>query len=242
MRSVLGLLKADPTISAISFEQIQFWGGFSSYTDGWYLRLDLPAIHRLFKWGPGYQYTTHRPPTVLTEQGIDTRMLHWLSEKEMARRGIFLYHYSLVFPKQVMEKSEYYGKSASWSALGEAQGWAHDVYVQLKHPYRVHNVYDYPSWLERFSGEHPPEIESLQRDLQSGRIAMDVRPTADIEALLKSPRYQLGRWMLKVLTPWGRYLTPALWRYRFKDFRHNPTGYLNRVGKRLSGSSSAGKT
>ncbi|MCC6454901.1 MAG: glycosyltransferase family 2 protein [Caldilineaceae bacterium] len=232
MQAILDALQADPTIAAISFKQIQFWGGFSSYVDSWYLHLDLPAIHRIFKWGKGYQYSTHRPPTVLTAEGVDTRTINWLSEEEMARRGIYLYHYSLVLPKQVIEKCEYYGKAA-WAERAKAQEWAQEVFLALKHPYRVHNVYDYPGWLERFTGQHPPVIEALQRDLRSGELGLELRQTDDIEALLASRRYQLGRWALKVMAPWGRYLTPALWRYRLKGFSQNPVGYLTRIGKRL---------
>lgn len=232
MQAIVEALRADPTISAISFRQFQFWGGFSYYVDSWYLRLYLPSINRIFKWGPGYQYGTHRPPTVLTAEGIDTHTINWLSEEEMARRGIYLYHYSLVLPKQVLEKCEYYG-NAAWAERAQAQAWAQEVFLGLKRPYSVHNVYDYPGWLERFTGEHPQEIQRLQRDLQSGQLNIELRQTDDIEALLESRRYQLGRSTLKTLTPWGRLLVPAVWRYRFKSFRQNPVAYLTGLGSRL---------
>jgi hypothetical protein len=44
----------------------------------------------------------------------------------------------------------------------------------------VHNVYTYPSWLERFADSHPEQIEELRKDLQSGRITEEQRPVADV--------------------------------------------------------------
>ena len=232
IQAVAALLKADPTISAISFKQIQFWGGIDYIVDSWYLRLGGEVFHRLFRWQPGYRYTTHPPPTVVTTDNVDTRSLHWLDAREMEKRGIYLYHYSFILPRQVIEKSEYYG-NAAWAERAKSQEWAQDVFIKLKHPYRVHNVYDYPSWLERFTGEHPPIIHALQQDLQSGSLGLALRPVDDIEALLDRRTYQLGRALLKQLTPWGHYLAPATWRYRFLDFRKNPLGYITRFGKRI---------
>lgn len=200
MRAVQEMLRKDPHIAAVSFKQITFWGGFDYIVDGWYLRRGAEIYHRLFKWGPGYRYVTHRPPTVLSPEGSDARSLNWLSAYEMERRGVLLYHYSLVFPKQVIEKCEYYG-TAQWACRDKAQQWAQEVFLKLRNPYRVHNVYSYPSWLERFSGDHPPQIQALRADLKMGRLNIDVRPTDDTERLLRSPRYCLGRAGLKLLEP-----------------------------------------
>ncbi len=196
IRAVLQMLQDDPGITAISFKQIQFWGGFSAYVDSWYLRRGGEQFHRLFQWGVGYTYTTHRPPTVLTGSGQDTRALHWLDAYVMQRHGIFLYHYSLVFPKQVVEKCQYYS-AAAWAQRKQAEQWAQDIFLQLKDPYRVHNVYDYPGWLERFRGTHPPQIEAMRQDILSGRLDIEMRPTEDVERLLHSPLYAIGKAWLK---------------------------------------------
>ena len=224
LQAVIDLLTADPTISAVSFKQIQFWGGFDYYVDSWYLRLGAEEYHRLFRWQADYEYATHRPPTVLTAEGVDTRTLHWLDAKAMAMRGIYLYHYSFLLPKQVIEKCEYYGRAA-WAERNQAEQWAQEVFFQLKHPFRAHNVDDYPGWLERFSGEHAPQIQQLQRDLASGQLGLEVRPTQDIEALLASTYYQIGRHLLRTLSPWGRFLAPRRWAYHFRKFRQDPATY-----------------
>ena len=91
MQRVIDMLEADPTITAMSFRQYTFWGGFDHVVDGPFLRYEpgVMYFHRLFKWGEGYRYITHRPPTVVNEQGVDTRDLHYVNGYVNATRGIF---------------------------------------------------------------------------------------------------------------------------------------------------------
>jgi hypothetical protein len=203
IEAVLAMLAGDPSITAVSFRQIQFWGGFDHIVDGWYLRRGGRDFHRLFRWGPGYRYVNHRPPTVVDAQGCDTRDQVWRSAPDMAHEGIFLYHYSLVFPKQVQEKCEYYQRSA-WSKRERAPHWAREVFLRLERPYRTHNVYELPGWLDRFAGKHPPQIQALQQDLRNNRHEMEERNQEDVERLLRTRRYRLGRAILKALEPVDR--------------------------------------
>ena len=197
MTTILTMLRDDPSITAMSFKMMTFWGGFDYICDGWYLKSGAEIYHRLFKWGTNYTYLTHRPPTVLDDQGRDLRSLHWIDGYTLAQKhNILMYHYSLVFPKQVLNKSSYY-RLASWSQRDENDAWAQDTFLNLKHPFQVHNVYNYPSWLEHFTGTHPAEIEYLRDALQAGKISTEQRPNDDIEHLLSSKAYQLGRALLK---------------------------------------------
>lgn len=200
MSRVIKLLQEDPSITSVTFPMITFWGGFTYVTDGWYLRRGARFYHRLFRWEPGYRYVTHRPPTVYDEKGRDLRSLHWLTGEEMERRHIVMRHYSLLFPKQVIEKCNYYG-AAGWAQRSRAAEWARTTFLQLEQPYRVHNVYDYPSWLEHFDGAHPPQIEALRRDIARGAVDVEVRRHDDIERLLRSPCYVVGRFLLRT---WDR--------------------------------------
>ncbi len=196
MHSILAMLRENPTVTAVSFKMLTFWGGFDYLTDGWYLRRGAHIYHRLFKWGANYCYVTHRPPTVHDAEGRNLREIRWLDGDVLAQRGIYLYHYSLLFPKQVREKCAYY-QQADWARRAEAEHWAQETFLCLRRPFRVHNVYDYPSWLERFRGTHPPQIEALQQDITSGRISVEMRPTEDMEHLLHSPLYAIGKAWLK---------------------------------------------
>jgi len=206
MYAVFTMLKKDPEITAISFKQITFWGGFEYLVDGWYLRRGAEIYHRLFKWGKNYRYVTHRPPTVHDPSGRDLRQLKWINGYELARQGILLYHYSLVFPKQVREKCDYYSH-ADWVQRKDMSIWAERNYFQLNNPYRVHNVYDYTSWLKRFKGKHPPAIQELRNDVSSGYVKIKLRDNTDVERLLATPKYWLGAILLSWLEPLSRTYT-----------------------------------
>ena len=218
MHVVLRMLQQDPSIAAMSFRQITFWGGFDYLTDGWYLRKGAGTYHRLFRWGAGHQYVTHRPPTVQDANGRNLRHVDWVHGDSLTEEGVKLYHYSLVLPKQVIQKCAYY-EEAVWTERSEALEWAKDVFFELRDPYHVHNVYDYPSWLERFRGSHPPQIQALQADLQTGILDIEVRSTEDIEALLRSPMYRFGRAALRISEPVARHVRP--WRQRLLRLRRN---------------------
>ncbi len=195
METVLGILKADPSITAVSFDTITFWGAPSYTVDSWYLRRGAAEYHRLFKWGAGYRYLTHRPPTVLDQEGCDLREGHWVRGADLRKRGIRMYHYSLLLPKQVLEKCEYYNR-AEWAQRQGALDWAHEVYLSLRRPYRAHNVDEYPGCLYRYRGEHPPQLIEMWRDIGAPDSPYEIRPSDDIEALLDSWTYRIGRWLV----------------------------------------------
>jgi hypothetical protein len=203
METILSLIASDSSITAISFRQITFWGSLDHWVDGWYLRRGATYYHRLFKWGPGYAYAMHRPPTVFDAHGHDLRRLNWVTARETEAMGVRLYHYSLLFPKQVFEKSDYYA-SAGWAAREGAVDWAGRAYQHLEKPYRVHNVYDYPSWLVRYRGPHPTQVLRMMDEVRHGNALIEVRDPADVEALLSSRLYQVGVVLLKAVEPADR--------------------------------------
>lgn len=201
---VRAMLAADPSITAVTFPTVTLWGALGVAADGWYLRRGGGDFHRLFKWGEGYAYATHRPPTVLDPAGRDLRCLHWLDGRVMARRGITMRHYSLLFPKQVREKVDYYANWGLYRNTVEPERvrrWMEESYRTLRKPYRVHNVYRLPSWLQRYPGEHPPEVRRMMEDVASGRIDVETRPMDDAERLLRSPLYAAGRGVLRLADP-----------------------------------------
>jgi len=204
MRRILGVLAVDPSIQAVTFPTVTFWGAPDCVADGWFLRRGAAAYHRLFRWGDGYTYAAHRPPTVLDAAGRDTRTLGWLDAAATARLGVAMLHYSLLFPFQAVEKVEYYsnwGVADGWYPADGARRWLEESYLSLRRPYHVHNVYRYPSWLERYDGRHAPEAERLFADVAAGRISVERRPMDDAHRLLRSPSYRIGRALLKLAGP-----------------------------------------
>lgn len=197
MKFMVKMLANDPEISAISFKTLFFWGGFDYLCDGWYLHRGAGIFHRIFRWGPGFRYIKHRPPTVVDVSGTDLRKYKYIDGSELALRGIYMYHYSLVFPKQINEKCEYY-RNAHWAKREKMIEWSRGSYYRLKKPFRVHNVYDYPSWLLRFQGTHPEGIMNLRSDISNKIISIEMREKDDVEDLIDSFLYKLIWWYFKV--------------------------------------------
>ena len=202
VRTVLDMVISDPEIAGMSFPFLNFWGGFDYREDGQWFRYNFPCVHRLFRWGEGYRYVNSRPPTVEDNLGRDTRTLNWVPHQRLRRSGIYMYHYSTIFPKQAREKMGYYPKvtwSRAFAQMAHMDGWIADSYYGLKHPYHLSVLgLSMPAWLERYLGGHPAQIVRMRQDLASGTLEEALRPTEDLEQLLSSPAYKIGRWALRV--------------------------------------------
>ncbi len=191
MRRVLEMLADDPEISAMSFRQLTFWGSPSIEAQSWRLRRGLGTVHRLFRWGTDYRYVTHEPPTVVDALGRDLRTLKWIRSPQSAGRDILLYHYSMLFPWQVEQKVRIY-KDEKPAVFAEMVDWAETSYFKLGRPYRVHNLYNSPSWLKRYRGEHPAEVLRMMEDIVAGRVQATLRQNDDADRLLASRWYRAG--------------------------------------------------
>jgi hypothetical protein len=160
---------------------------------------------------------------VIDDQGRDLRKINWYNGHQLAKQGIYAYHYSLVFPQQVREKSAYYRK-VSWARREKAQQWVDESFMQLKHPFRVHNVYFHFSWLERAEVNHPEQIQQLIMAIESGQEDVELRNNVDAERLLDSNWYKIVRALAKAWVPIDRFL----WRTIYVR--------LTRLGRKLLGS------
>lgn len=200
MKYVINMLREDPGISAVSFKTRTFWGNPDYIVDSWPLRRGLAVFHRLFKWGSGYRYVTHEPPTVCDEAGRDTRSLRWVRAESLAKNSIYMYHYAFLFPWQVYQKARVY-QDEKRKVYAKVLEWSENNYFQIKNPYRVYSFYQYPGWLERFYGTHPRQIAQMMEDIDSGKIKASLRKTDDVERLLNSWWYPIGRLWLKLSEP-----------------------------------------
>jgi hypothetical protein len=200
MERIIRLLQNEPSITAITFPTHTFWGDINYVSDSWALRRGEKYYHRLFKWSKNYKYLTHEPPTILDENGIDLRQKYWVSGEEILSKKIFMYHYSLLFPWQVEQKVKVYQNEKPDECSGITE-WAEKNYFRLGNPYRVHNLYRYPSWLIRFRGKHPEQILCMMRDIKNKKINARLRRTDDVEILLSSKKYKINSFLLKVGDP-----------------------------------------
>ena len=191
MIKIIKMLKEDSSIRSVSFKQKSFWGDINYISDGCYLRRNEGGWHRIFKWAQNYKYLTHEPPTIIVENGIDLRSQRWITGEMMSEHNIYMYHYSLLFPSQVEQKTKVY-KEEKPEYCDKIIDWATNNYYTISNPYRVHNIYIYPSWFIRYKGEHPHEIINMMEDIKRGNIDVTLRQTEDVEAILSKWWYSLG--------------------------------------------------
>ncbi len=201
MNRVIMLLQQDPTISGMSFKTKTFWGSTDVTVDGPFLLRGAEIYQRLFKWGKGYRYATHRPPTVLDEQGVDVMKKNFLHGTHLAKKhAIYMLHYSLLFPKQVKEKAEYYQRLKQYDY--QPMEWYKQAYRQLNWPFRYHNVYLHRSWLLRYLGGTPDEVSNMIADIKNKKYDCLLREDTDVKKLLGSWRYQLNRTFWQLFWPY----------------------------------------
>lgn len=201
MRTVVEILAKDAGITAVSFPMLTFWGGLDYLVDGFFLRRFV--VHRLFAWGNGYCYSSHRPPTVLDDKGRNLREIKHVTAAEMAGRGVSMFHYELLLPKQVKEKCEYY-IGAQWlgGSYRELKSWMNSSYFFLERPFRPHMVFTHMSWLKRFNGTHPPQVNEMIRATACGKFpGIELRKTKDVESLLAKSSYSAARAILIAAVP-----------------------------------------
>lgn len=217
---ILRMLDDNPSITGMSFNFINFWGGFDYVvTSGRQWSRNHPGNRRIFKWAPGSSYTTHRPPTVIDANGQDMMKINHIDRYATARMGIFIYHYYAVFPQQVIRKAYYY-KSIGWKLTRDMDRWVEERWLHLRHPFRVFHAFGNFSWLDSFEGIHPPEILKLRQDIATGNILVEIRETGDIETLLASRWYRLGKVLVQIIErlrgTWGFsvLLSWSYWAYR----------------------------
>ena len=189
MDFICRMLSDNPDITTVSIEQITFWGSPDYSCDSTYLQKGLVLCHRIFKWRPGYRYSSHRPPTIVDHAGVNLLDINPVSGKDLAAIGIYFYHYSLLFPKQVREKVSYY---ATWSGKGHSSmpQWMEKDFFGMENSFHLHNVTSHPGWLERFHGAHPKQIDEMWSDVLSGKKKIEVRPMDDVEKFIDSYDYR----------------------------------------------------
>ncbi len=193
IEKIIHLLETRPEVRQINLRWINFWGSVHYTVESFaveqhYLGLG-GGVPRIFRWGEDYYYKTHRPPTVLDAEGHDLKE-GMLPAGELDSLGVRIHHYSTIFP-HIVEAKTHYHERQRWTATKE-RGWYAANFRRIRRPFRVHHLTREISWLERFEGEHPPEILRMISDLKAQNATAGVEPRDEIEALLQSKRYQAG--------------------------------------------------
>jgi hypothetical protein len=204
MHSIINMLKQNPSITAVTFPFVSFWGDIIFRIEGWKFLRGGAFCHRLFKWGPGYKYITHEPPTVVNEKGVDLRNINWISGKKLMKKGIYMYHYPQLFPWQVRQKTMVY-KDEKPDECSDILEWADNNYFKLTNPFNIERHYWLPSWLEYYRGSHPKEVIDMMRDIKSGEVKIELRNNSDVEKILAKKLYSAKTILMKVYNKWDYY-------------------------------------
>ena len=193
-------------VGQISFPQKSFWGGNQHINNSIYLaEFGLRGIPRLFAWGKGHQYISHRPATVVDAMHRDVRSRGYISSQNARGLGIYMYHYCLVFPSQVLTKVGYYGVDSS--AKVEQKGgfsstiisWHESNFKHITRPFQLHNVSGCLSWIRPFRGSQPLQVVKMMADIRDGLLPVEMRQTVDIETLIRCRYYRLATFALDVM-------------------------------------------
>lgn len=163
---VRDFLSNTPDIMRVDIKTVNFWHSFSAVMQGATYIYGADEFRRIFRFKPGYRYLTHRPPTVVNQKGEIVSDRNIISAKDLSEKlGVYIYHYSYVFPMSVKEKSEYYSKM-NWGQ-GHEDGvlWFNDEWKRLSNPLRIHIIKYPPSWIVPFREEHPEVIQKMVSEL-----------------------------------------------------------------------------
>lgn len=193
MRKVIGLLAADPSITMMTFKAINFIYDIKyRLISGRDFQREYIEYRRLFKFGPGYRYVEHEPPTVVDANGRDLAAVNHLDKDATARLGVHLYHCWALFEDKVAMKARIYVKR-DWQAIAAAMPSWRANWQSLADPFHLQSDYAYRTWIKRFTGPWPPELARLGDDVAAGLAATVRRDNDDVERLLKSPGYHFKK-------------------------------------------------
>jgi glycosyltransferase involved in cell wall biosynthesis len=184
MALVLELLADDPGLTAVAFRQRSFFAAPQFENGSSYLLAGGDIFRRVFRFAAGSRYVSHRPPTVVDARGLDQFAVNPLPAESLERLDVHLFHYSLLFPAQVRDKTAYY---ATWDVphCKQLSAWVTEQYLDRRDPFRLFTVCDQPGWIEPYHGDHPAQAQALWDDVLAGRLDTVPYPAEGRKALAR---------------------------------------------------------
>lgn len=167
----------DGKYTSAGFRSRTFFGGFDHYLTGFEEHHEFMRIRKVY---PGSRWKDHRPPTIEHALGVQAWPERHLSFETLASYGIYMYHYSYVFPRQVQEKVRYYEKAVispgncipdyfnqvwlPWATDPDTRAAIERKYEGVHEFIPVYRGGCYPT---RFAGQHPPAIQESMAELKA---------------------------------------------------------------------------
>jgi SAM-dependent methyltransferase len=168
IETVIELLRTE-NYTSIGVKSCSFYGPFQHYITGFEEQKD--QFLRIFKVYPGSYWKTHRPPTMVHVQKNILPEKHLDSDTLFEKYGVRMYHYSYVFPKQILNKMKYYQTLASGKFI---KNYFEEIYypwvsgsdtAKLQIETKYSGVHEYKpefrnsAFTTPFNGEHPEPIK-----------------------------------------------------------------------------------
>ena len=124
-----------------------------------------------------------------------------------------MYHYYKIFLNQVSSKMIYYANRVEAEkekrpAIINGREYYDKTFLKLSNPFRIHMFNNWPSWLEKFEGEHPRQVAELLNDMSIGKVRYATRNMKDVDVLVNTNNYKIGIYLWKI---WGNYISQSGW-------------------------------
>ena len=177
VEKIIKLLR-DEKYTSVGVRPISFYGSFDHYITGWEEKKD--QFLRIYKVYPGSTWRTHRPPIIEHKAEIILAPKHLDSETLYNEHGVRMFHYSYVYPRQVVTKIAYYKAAVSKEKC--IDDYFEEVYIpwvtgdevdreMLEQGFKgVHEwkpEYRTETMTAKYDGPHPPAIAATMDQLKA---------------------------------------------------------------------------
>jgi len=168
INTIKNILEKDPSIYLIKVPLTHFWKNYDNVVDT-KVEPRLSAA-RIFKIDRPCYFSMHRPPTMFIDRlKKDTNELKTIERHFLEKKGITIYHYSLIAVHQVKQKTalyKEYGWEKSWGF--SLDDWFKDCFMKWTSKNRNEIEKKYPTMpcakgsnSKLFVGTHPASMKDI---------------------------------------------------------------------------------
>ena len=124
----------------VEFFMYHFWKNINTIGvggEGWSYEKE---IDRIFQYYPGARFTSHRPITMLNQEGVSVKEVNPLKAEN---NPVMCFHYSYIVQKNVYEKMKYYTKTFDRDYIKEWyepvwRSWSEETKDEIESKYSIH--------------------------------------------------------------------------------------------------------
>jgi len=181
---VYDLFSTDPELDRVCFNFYDFFGSLDYFIKG-YEHIGLDNIRRVHRYKKGEKWLDQRPPT-LSSNNQEKVIRKEITGSQMQIKGHMMFHPTLLFDSQVMDKYQYY--SSISSSINKPNKWIVNVWQKYNNKFNVSGIKNYITYLEHFSGEtYPKPLSDMYSKVKQGEYAgFNARDMADVDSFMSS--------------------------------------------------------